>query len=56
MKLSEIAEHIGGRVVGADVEVGSVASIESATARDVVFVDNEKHLAAALRSKAMAVF
>lgn len=55
MKLSEIAKHIGGRVVGADVEVGSVASIESASARDVVFVDNEKHLAAALASKAAAV-
>jgi UDP-3-O-[3-hydroxymyristoyl] glucosamine N-acyltransferase len=55
MKLSEIAKRIGGRVVGADVEVGSVASIESATAQDVVFVDNEKHLAAALESKAMAV-
>lgn len=55
MKLSEIAKHIGGRVVGADVEVGSVASIESATARDLVFVDNEKHLAAALASKAAAV-
>jgi UDP-3-O-[3-hydroxymyristoyl] glucosamine N-acyltransferase len=55
MKLSEIAKHIGGRVVGADVEVGSVASIESATARDVVFVDNEKLLAAALASKAAAV-
>jgi UDP-3-O-[3-hydroxymyristoyl] glucosamine N-acyltransferase len=55
MKLSEIAKHIGGRVKGADVEVGSVASIESASARDVVFVDNEKHLAAALASKAAAV-
>ena len=55
MKLSEIAKHIGGRVVGADVEVGSVASIESATARDLVFVDNEGHLAAALASKAAAV-
>ena len=55
MKLSEIAKRIGGSVVGADVEVGSVASIESATARDVVFVDNEKHLAAALGSKAAAV-
>lgn len=55
MKLSEIAKHIGGRVVGADVEVASVASIESATARDLVFVDHEKHLAAALASKAAAV-
>jgi UDP-3-O-[3-hydroxymyristoyl] glucosamine N-acyltransferase len=55
MKLSEIAKHIGGRLVGADVEVGSVASIDSATARDVVFVDTQKHLAAALASKAAAV-
>jgi UDP-3-O-[3-hydroxymyristoyl] glucosamine N-acyltransferase len=55
MKLSEIAKHIGGRVKGADVEVGSVASIESASARDLVFVENEKHLASALASKAAAV-
>ena len=55
MKLSEIAKHIGGRVVGADVEVASVASLESATLQDVVFVDSEKHLAAALGSKAAAV-
>jgi UDP-3-O-[3-hydroxymyristoyl] glucosamine N-acyltransferase len=55
MKLSEIAKHIGGWVVGADVDVGGIASIESATARDVVFVENGKHLAAALASKAAAV-
>ncbi|MBZ5567923.1 MAG: UDP-3-O-(3-hydroxymyristoyl)glucosamine N-acyltransferase [Acidobacteriia bacterium] len=55
MRLSEIAKHVGGRVVGGDVEAGGVASIESATAREVVFVESEKHLAAALASKAAAV-
>jgi UDP-3-O-[3-hydroxymyristoyl] glucosamine N-acyltransferase len=55
MKLTEIAKRVGGRVVGKDVEVGGVASIESATERDIVFVESEKHLAAALGSRAGAV-
>ena len=56
MKLSEIAKHVGGRlVVGGDVEVGGIASVASATARDIVFVESEKHLAAALASRAAAV-
>jgi UDP-3-O-[3-hydroxymyristoyl] glucosamine N-acyltransferase len=55
MKLSEIAKQVGGRVAGEDVEVGGIASIESATERDLVFVESEKHLAAALESSAGAV-
>jgi UDP-3-O-[3-hydroxymyristoyl] glucosamine N-acyltransferase len=55
MKLSEVAKRVGGRVVGSDVEVGGIASIESATERDLVFVENEKHLEAALKSAAAAV-
>ena len=55
MKLSDIAKQVGGRIEGDDVEIAGVASLESATARNVVFVDNEKHLAAALASKAAAV-
>ncbi len=55
MKLSEIAKHVEGKVVGGDVEVSSVASIASATERDLVFVEGEKHLPAALASAAAAV-
>ncbi len=55
MKLREIAEHISGRLVGEDVEVTGVASLESATFRDLIFVENAKRLPAALRSRAAAV-
>ena len=37
------------------IEVSAVASIESATQQDLVFVEDEKHLAAALASQAGAV-
>jgi UDP-3-O-[3-hydroxymyristoyl] glucosamine N-acyltransferase len=54
--LQQIAEAVGARLIGeGDVEISSVASIESATPQDIVFVDDEKHLAAALKSGAGAV-
>src|SRR5450755_3568212 len=54
--LRQIAEAIGARLIGdGSVEVGSVASIESASPADLVFVTDEKHLAEALRSRAGAV-
>jgi UDP-3-O-[3-hydroxymyristoyl] glucosamine N-acyltransferase len=54
--LRQIAEAIGARLIGEDsVEVNAVASIESATPSDMVFVDDEKHLAAALQSRAGAL-
>lgn len=54
--LAEIASSIGGRVIGdATIGVSRVASIESAQPGDLVFVDDQKHLAAALRSRASAV-
>ncbi len=56
MKLSELAAHVGGRVIGdGRTELTGLASLESATAHDLVFVDDEKKLAAALRSNAGAV-
>ncbi len=55
MKLSDIAAHVGGRAAGQDVEVGGIASIESAGERDLVFVESEKHLASAMASRAAAV-
>ena len=54
--LQQIAEAVGARLIGEGrAEVSSVASIESATPDDVVFVEDEKHLAAALQSRAGAV-
>jgi len=54
--LNEIAEAVGSRLIGdGHIEVSSVASIASATASSLVFVDDQKHLAAALQSKAGAV-
>jgi UDP-3-O-[3-hydroxymyristoyl] glucosamine N-acyltransferase len=55
MKLSEIAKQVGGRLEGDDVEISGVSSLDSATAGNLVFVDNEKHLPAALASIAAAV-
>ena len=54
--LQQIAEAVGARLIGGGgVEVSAVASSESATPDDLVFVEDEKHLAAALRSRAGAV-
>lgn len=54
--LQQIAEAVGARVIGDDrVQVSAVASIESASPDDLVFVEDEKHLAAALQSRAGAV-
>jgi UDP-3-O-[3-hydroxymyristoyl] glucosamine N-acyltransferase len=54
--LKQIAEAVGARLIGdARAEVSGVASIESASADDLVFVDDEKHLTAALQSQAGAV-
>ncbi len=54
--LEQIAEAVGARLVGQGrVEVSGVASIESASKDDLVFVEDEKHLSAALHSRAGAV-
>ena len=54
--LQQIADAVGARLIGdGRVEVRAVASIDSATPDDLVFVDDEKHLAAALKSQAGAV-
>jgi UDP-3-O-[3-hydroxymyristoyl] glucosamine N-acyltransferase len=55
MKLSELAKQIGANLAGGDAEVKGVASLKSATASDVVFVEDPKHLAAALNSNAGAL-
>jgi UDP-3-O-[3-hydroxymyristoyl] glucosamine N-acyltransferase len=54
--LQHIAEAVGARLIGdPEVIVNAVASIGSASPDDLVFVDDEKHLAAALESNAGAV-
>jgi UDP-3-O-[3-hydroxymyristoyl] glucosamine N-acyltransferase len=52
----QIAEAIGARLVGsANSEISGVASFETATGADLVFVENEKHLAEALLCAAGAI-
>ncbi len=54
--LKEVADAVGARLIGdGRVEVSGVASIESALPNDLVFVEDEKHLAVALQSRAGAV-
>ena len=54
--LKRIADAVGARLVGPDpAEISGVASIESATSNDLAFVEDEKHLAAALQSRAGAI-
>jgi len=54
--LEEVAEFVGARLLGdGSVELSGIASIPSATAGDLVFVEDEKHLELALRSRATAV-
>ncbi len=54
--LQQIAEAVGARLLGdGHAEVGAVASLESATQQDLIFVDDEKHLPAALQSRAGAI-
>jgi UDP-3-O-[3-hydroxymyristoyl] glucosamine N-acyltransferase len=54
--LQQIADAVGARLIGdGRARVCAVASIDSATQEDLVFVEDEKHLAAALRSQAGAV-
>jgi UDP-3-O-[3-hydroxymyristoyl] glucosamine N-acyltransferase len=54
--LQQIAEAVGARLIGeGGVVVSAVASIESASPDDLVFVEDEKHLAVALESSAGAV-
>jgi UDP-3-O-[3-hydroxymyristoyl] glucosamine N-acyltransferase len=54
--LRDLAEHVGGRVVGdGSVGISSVASPRSADGESLVFVEDEKHLSSALTSPAAAV-
>ena len=52
----QIANAIGTRVIGdASAEISGVACIANARVGDLVFVEEEKHLASALRSRASVI-
>src|SRR5579864_2307271 len=52
----EIAESLQARLIGdGKIEIAGVSSLESAARDHLVFVDNEKHLAGALKSRAGAI-
>jgi len=54
--LQQIAEGVGARLIGdGGIAVTGVASMQSAGPDDLVFVEDEKHLAAALQSRAGAL-
>jgi UDP-3-O-[3-hydroxymyristoyl] glucosamine N-acyltransferase len=54
--LQQISDSVGARLIGdGSVEILSLASIESAGPSDLVFIDNQKHMAAAFQSNAAAV-
>lgn len=55
MKLSLIAEKIGCRMLGADVEIVRVAGIEQAGAGDLTFVSNRKYIRHIGRTRASAI-
>jgi UDP-3-O-[3-hydroxymyristoyl] glucosamine N-acyltransferase len=56
MKLEQIAAAVGARLVGQGaVEIARVASLKSATAGSLIFVENEKTLGEALGSAASAI-
>ena len=54
--LREVAEAVHARLIGeGHTEITGVSSLESASHDDLVFVDDEKHFAAALKSRAGAI-
>jgi len=54
MLLSKIAELVGGTVNGGDIEISACASLESATAGDISFIESPKHCPLAKESNASA--
>jgi UDP-3-O-[3-hydroxymyristoyl] glucosamine N-acyltransferase len=56
MKLKAMAELVHARLIGnGDVEIGAISSIESASAGDIIFVEQAGNLPQALQSGASAV-
>ena len=55
-KLKELAEWVGGKVVGdGEVEILGVASIEEAKTGEITFIANPKYLSKLAQTKASAV-
>lgn len=53
MKVSELAEIVGGRVVGAgETQIERIGDLEQAGEGEIAYVDNEKFFSAACESKA----
>jgi UDP-3-O-[3-hydroxymyristoyl] glucosamine N-acyltransferase len=53
MKVQELAEIVGGRVVGvAETRIERIANLDQASEGEIAYVDNEKFFAPALASKA----
>jgi UDP-3-O-[3-hydroxymyristoyl] glucosamine N-acyltransferase len=56
LTVSELARALGAHIVGeGSIEVGGIASLSRAGPKDLVFVEQERHLAAALKSRAAAI-
>src|ERR1700692_155502 len=54
--VKEVAEFVQARVIGDEsVQLTGIASVQSARPGDLIFVDQEKNLAAALQSGASAL-
>jgi len=56
--LQEIANNVGGRIIGDSTnapDISGVASIASAGPHDLIFIDDEKLLTAAVGSNAAAI-
>jgi UDP-3-O-[3-hydroxymyristoyl] glucosamine N-acyltransferase len=54
--VKQVAEFVQARVLGDEtVQLTGISSVQSAASGDLIFVDNEKHLDAALESRASAV-
>jgi UDP-3-O-[3-hydroxymyristoyl] glucosamine N-acyltransferase len=56
ISVKKIAEFVHAQLFGdAEITVSGIASLKSASARDLVFVEDEKNLAIALKSSAAAI-
>jgi len=55
MKLSHIAEYIGGSLEGPDVDVNSIKSIDSASSQDLTILLDKRYLKQATTTKAKAI-
>src|SRR5215469_6160231 len=54
--LREVADAVQGRLIGeGHTQITGVSSLESASQNDLVFVEDAKHFAAALKSRAGAI-